>query len=288
MPEHLNTGTAADLLTYEKYVESTSGYERLTRVATANEEWVVSDWDGEVYSIRFDKNFSKKHLATFSKDSHRTDEAAYYAWLNSGKTTDANANWQSGEHQLMNEKMKGTAQARSVADMCQCGHRFNRHPGGGACIQAGCGCTRFLTVFAAGREAVGKPTSDPLAGMKTNRTTFIVLNWVPRAEFEQVVVQSIQAQEKPALWNAPGQAHNGRGWQRGDPLAKSVGDEAVLKWDFGAARVGAIIQAQDGVDPSLWGKKQGCYIKAKKIATAWGRQTWEVFHMESGGAHAAF
>lgn len=276
MHEHSDTWTAADLLSYEKYIESTTGMERLSRVATANEEWVLSDWDGERYTIRFDKNFSKKHLATFSKDRERTEREAYFEWLNSGKTRDAGENWQRSEHGLMNQKMRTTADNRSVADLCGCGHRFNRHPAAGACTQPGCGCTRFVTPFAASRIVTGKPVEDPLAGMKTIRTTFIVLNWVPKAEFESIVVQSIQAHEKPA------------GWKRGDPLAMAVNDEAVLKWDFGVTRVGAVVQAQAGTDPATWVKKQGCYIKARKIATDWGRQTWQVFHMESGPAHPAF
>lgn len=276
MSEHLDTWTAADLLSYEKYIESTTGLERLSRVATADEEWVVSDWDGERYTIRFDKNFSKKHLATFSKDRERTETEAYFEWLNSGKTRDAGENWQRAEHKFMNEKMKTTADNRNVANACICGHLFNRHPGGGACNQAGCACAKFTTAFAASRIAVGKPTEDPLAGMKTPKTTFIVLNWVPKADFEGVVVQSIQAHEKPS------------GWKRGDPLAKAVNDEAVLKWDFGTARLGAVVQAQAGTDPASWIRKQGCYIKAKKIATDWGRQTWQVFHMESSPPHAAF
>lgn len=274
MHEHSDTWTAADLLSYEKYIESTTGLERLSRVATADEEWVLSDWDGERYTIRFDKNFSKKHLATFSKDRERTEREAYFEWLNSGKTREAGENWQRAEHGLMNQKMKTTADNRNVADLCGCGHRFNRHPGAGACTQ--CSCPRFVTTFAASRIVQGKPVEDPLAGMKTARTTFIVLNWVPKADFESVVVQSIQAHEKPS------------GWKRGDPLAKAVNDEAVLKWDFGVTRVGAVVQAQAGTDPATWVRKQGCYIKARKIATDWGRQTWQVFHMESGPAHPAF
>ncbi len=276
MYEHLDTGTGADLLSFEKYLDATLGGERLTRVATADEQWVVSDWDGETYFVRFDKNFSKKHLATFSKDRKRTEEAAYYAWLNSGKSADAGKNWEKAEHQLLTEKMTGTADARAVAGMCKCGHRYNRHPGGGACTQHGCTCPKFVTPFADARITAGKPTDNPLAGVQTQRTTFIVLNWVPRDAFESVVVQSIQAHEKPT------------GWKRGDALAKAVGDEVVLKWDFGPQRVGAVIQAHVGTPPSGWGRKQGCYVKAKKTATDWGKQTWMIFHMESAPPHAAF
>jgi len=276
MVEHLDTGTGADLLSYEKYVDTTTGLERLTRVATASEEWVVRDWDGEVYYIRFDLNFSKKHLATFSKDRERTEKEAYFAWLNSGKTRGAGENWQAAEHRMMLEKMATTAQNRAVAGQCQCGHPFNRHPGGNACTVPGCGCAKFTTPFGASRTAAGKPTENPLAGAQTNRTTFILLNWVPKGEFESVVVQSIQAHEKPT------------GWRRGDPLAKAAGDEAVLRWDFGPARIGAVVQSQVGVAPNLWGRKQGCYVKARKTATDWGKQTWKIFHMETSGAHAPF
>jgi hypothetical protein len=69
-PIHLNTGTAADLLSFEDFNHLSKG-KKITRCATADQEWLIKDWDGELYLIKFDKNFSKKHLFIFSKDQEK-------------------------------------------------------------------------------------------------------------------------------------------------------------------------------------------------------------------------
>ncbi len=112
--------------------------------------------------------------------------------------------------------------------------------------------------------------------MQTSRNTCIVLNYIPKIEFESVVVGSICAHEKPS------------GWTRGQPLAKNLNDEVFLRWDFGPSRLGVVVQAVDGQPSSSWTKLQGVYVKAKKVATAIGWQTWEVSHLESHAPHQPF
>jgi hypothetical protein len=308
MPKHLNTGTAADLLGFEDYIDAT-GQTHLTRVATTDQEWIVSDWDGEQYCIRFDKNFSKKHLFTFSKKTEETKKEAALISGRPGKHGQDAQNWSDAEHAQLYKKVNSALDHRAVSGTCRCGHAYNRHVGPcpgcnhpkgvhtigleKACAQAGCGCTayiagkcnqcpaaapcpRFQTPYGAGRDAKHKPTSDPLSGAQTTRNTCIVLNYVPKSEFESVVVKSVQALEKP------------HGWTRGSPLANAVGADVLLKWDFGDSRRGAILQAQQGTDPATWPKMKGCYVKAKKTHSTVGKQTWQIYHMETHAPHTPF
>lgn len=293
MPQkQLNTGTAADLLTYETVQHVTKNVERLTRVATASQEWVVKDWDGEVYSIKFDKNFSKKHLFTFSKDTEKTKAQAHIEAKKPGQSGKDLENWHNAEIALLTNKIAKNIDKRAVADVCACGHKLNpKHmhvnPAGGnkimgpckdvACTAALPPCTVFETPYGIARRYVGKPTYDPLSGAKTSKNSCIILNWVPKTEFEQVIVKSIQDLEKPP------------GWKKGDALSVGVGAEHVLRWDFGLARRGAIVLADYTVVASpIHTNYQGCYVKARKAASTVGRQTWEIFHMEGAPAHPLF
>ncbi|QNI32272.1 hypothetical protein H7849_25355 [Alloacidobacterium dinghuense] len=287
----LTTGTAADLLAYQSFHHVSRNMERLTRVATADQQWIVRDWDGEVYCIKFEKNFSKKHLFTFSKDVDRTKTQAQAEAAKPGVRSDAE-NWHNAELELLKSKIAKNVDKRAVSTMCSCGHRFNQHAlPGPACTVGGCGCAAFATPYKLARKYVGKPTEDPLSGASTTRNSCIILNWVPKAEFEDVVVRSIQAHEKPA------------GWAKGQPLAVTAappGSAApavaaatkALRWDFGLARSGAIVLAvRTAVGPPPvynYSNFQGCWVKATKIGSEIGKQTWEIFHMESAPPHALF
>jgi hypothetical protein len=100
-------------------------------------------------------------------------------------------NWQRAELQLLHGKIEKSVANRANVSRCKCGHSFNRHPGGGACNHPGCGCATFATDYAAARQYVHKPTVNPIAGQATKKNTCIILNWIPRNEFEDVVVKSI-------------------------------------------------------------------------------------------------
>jgi len=285
---HLGTGTAADLLTFEKFNHLERG-ERLTRVATANQDWIVQDWDGEKYVVKFTNNFSKKHLFTFSKKVEKTKAKAELEAQKPGQAGQDAENWRKAEYALLLDKIIKNLDKRAVAGVCNCTHQYTRHlhpnvppPGKhpGPCLD--CACAGFATPYGLARRYVHKPTEDPLSGASTTKNTCLILNWVPREEFERVVVQSIQAEEKPP------------GWTRGHNLAVPVGpgpaSEKHLKWDFGLARRGAIIVAQKNVAAGTFTftNFQGCWIGARKIGSEIGKQTWEVYHMLTDPAHLPF
>lgn len=296
MGTHLSTGTAADLLAYDTFHHVSRNVDRLTRVSTASQDWIVKDWDGETYVIKFDKNFSKKHLFTFSKDTERTKLEAENQAARPGQAGKDLENWHNAEIELLKGKIAKNLDKRAVSTICNCGHPFNTHLQAnpappppnlpGFCNTCGAGtCAAFRTPYDLARTYVGKPTPDPLSGASTTRNTCIILNWVPKLEFEQIVVQSIQAFEKP------------HGWAKGQPLGVTPAPPGALPavvnaatktltWDFGLGRDGAVILSNKNaavVPPTFtYLKYQGCKVKAKKIATEYGRQTWEVFHMETG------
>lgn len=270
---HLDTGTATDLLIYE-YFENENRYERVT---CADQEWIVQDWDGERYVIHFTNNFSKKHLYTFSKRTHEVQVAAYYEWLNGG--SDPARNWEKAEHQRLHSKLETSSRNRiepfDMSKCSGCGHSGMHHLSydstartGGACSAGTCTCPHFYR-YEDVRDAIGKAENNVLAGASTKKNSCIILNWVPKSEFESVVCQSIQAHEKRP------------GWSRGDPLALSPGDEVVLRWDFGVKRKGAVIFVDlRSTATDLFTQYQGCEVKARKTDTDWGVQTYEIFHWE--------
>ncbi|MGD1924885.1 MAG: DUF2934 domain-containing protein [Paracoccaceae bacterium] len=274
--EHLDTGTAADLLNYQFYTDA-SGAQRLERVATSDQQWIVQDWDGERYVIKFANNFSKKHIYTMTKREDEVREAAYYAWENAGKTGDTSDHWRSGEHERLDNKLETASRSRIKANTTSrcsyCGHAGTNHAGynagtrtGGVCSTGGCGCTQFYR-YEDIRTAMGKTIASPLTGAETKRNTCIVMNWVPKSEFETVVCKSIQAVEKPS------------GWAKRDPLAKAVGDTFHLRWDFGPARMGAVVHVD--LRPTAvqtFTQFQGCEVSARKTHTDWGVQTYEIYH----------
>lgn len=270
---HLDTGTAADLLIYEYF----EGDDRHERVTCADQKWIVQDWDGERYEVRFANNFSKKHLYTFSKRTHEVQVAAYYEWLNGG--SEPSKNWEKAEHQRLQNKLELSSRTRmkaTDANRCSyCGHTGANHLNydattrtGDDCSAAGCTCPHFYR-YEDIRDAIGKTENNVLAGASTKKNSCIILNWVPKSEFENIVCQSIQAHEKPD------------GWSRGDPLALSVNDEVTLTWDFGVKRLGAVVFVDlRATATDLFRKYQGCKVKARKTATDWGVQTFEIFHWE--------
>jgi hypothetical protein len=69
--EYQSTGTAADLIAYEKYTDPIKG-KRISRSKNDYQEWLVQARDGEIFYVTFQNNFSKKHLVTDSKKTAPT------------------------------------------------------------------------------------------------------------------------------------------------------------------------------------------------------------------------
>lgn len=168
-------------------------------------------------------------------------------WLQSqqpGQRTDEE-NWNRAQKQLLENKILRILGARNP--LCVCGH-FQKasdpaqvattgHSNSGNCKHAGCVCGGFAaapSAYVAARTAAAKPDVNPLLGMPTNQSSCIVLNWIPRNEFEAAVAASILAVD-PA--NAlPDSA----------PFPYTHATPFIhLRWSF-PGRPGAVRHAQNG------------------------------------------
>jgi hypothetical protein len=300
---------AGKLLAYRTYTHTPSGENRLTREATTNQEWVFQVAGGKKFTIKFDKNFVKKHLFTYSKKTAKVQELSYYIWEASGKSEGKELeNWLKAEQVALNQKMEKTVVHRAEKMLCTCGHlmvlhtctscthpRVKHFTGGGAstpckgggtaapcgcslvekCAGSGgkaCACAGFSDTegtYAGQRTASGKG-DNPLAGAPTAANTSLVLSLIPKADFEKVVVDSIKAIETDAFtWATNAQHH--------------------LKWDFGPSRKGCVVQVDLAQSSDQWGKLQGVYVTAKKLtATSPTDLVYQVFHLESKAPHAPF
>jgi len=268
--------TASEVLKYQQYQRQLPGgatETAWTRFSCANQDFEVAEAGGKRYLIKFGSNFTKKHLATFSKKEARTQTAAYYHSLAPDQKGKDDENWRYAQKQLLDAKILKILEIRNP--LCTCGHKQKskiaspnntghtntgrcKHtvtpPAGGAA--APCPCATFTAApsnFVASRTALGKPEANPLAGAPANQSSCIVLNWIPKNEFTLVVGNSIESAE-----TAYAAAHPGTAIPNSGPH-----DLTNLKWEF-PSRPGAVRHAQDGVidlDNGTW-----CKVGATKQA----------------------
>ena len=234
---------------YEEYTDS-AGQKYKTRKATASMEWVLKATDNKLYCIKFDKNFAKKHLFTFTKKPVKPEdmEAA-----NVAKMT----------------KQAGHRTDEEQGRLCKhCGHGQKRHETGSkapvACKEPvlgktppTCGCMTFENAdntYEVGRAAKNKPTTNPLAGATCRKSTYIVMNEIDKAKFEKVVVDSIKGAET--------------GWANGH--------EKNLDWNFD--KVGAVVNVDLDKLPADWVKAKGIQVGVKNITVDPLTPIFEVFH----------
>lgn len=260
MPTYQKTNTAADLLQYETYT-TPGGQEKESRSINGLQEWLVKATDGQTFYIKFDKNFSKKHLVTESKNKTAATPTS------------------------LDTKMTKLLTARSNTFMCECKHDLTSHqhlppgmsktkakknhvkPTQGQCKTCGGTCQDFTTVYSRTRIKENKTDTDPLRGADTTVNTCVILNRVPREVFEKAVLQSILHHERPP------------GWKKGDQLAMKDNDQVELEWDF-APHANAVVKADLSKPPNQWPPYKGCKVKAVKLPNQ-PHPTWQVFHMEN-------
>jgi hypothetical protein len=253
----VHENTAASLLHYQSYTKPGTTDLSWTRFASANEEFNVASAGGNKFLIKFHANFSKKHLATFSKKEWRT---AGEAWLQSqqqGQQGKDAENWQRAQKQLMDNKILKTLGIRSgkadEAKCKRCGHPKSNIPDKsghssktGLCQVPGCdGVTcvgGYLSTYVEGRKDENKPLHDPYEGASGQDSSCIVLNWIPLNEFELAVGNSIVAAD-------PGNA------LPDSPLPYTHATPFIhLTWTFNG-RAGAVRHAKNGavdVDNGTW------------------------------------
>lgn len=296
--------TARDLVAHRNYVkpDNSTG---LTRKTTASQEWVFGSGGGNEFMIKFDKNFVKKHLFTYSKKTAEVGAIAAQLWDAAGKPANRDEEfWLAAELSKFNTKMTKALQARAEQSLCSCGHLLALHPcsvcghamsrhrtGGGApcackeppngsctcvapalaifrCTHVGCGCAAFadtVGTYAAKRVASQKG-DNPLAGAGTTVNTCLVLDRVAMSDFKAVVIAAIQAAETPAFsWPTIPALMAPM-----PPVPGGFNDPSVkhIRWDFGASHLGCVVKADLSQDPSLWARKQGIVVNTVKTGVS--------------------
>lgn len=292
--------TARDLVAHRSY-NKPDGSTALTRKTTANQEWVFGAAFGNEFMIKFDKNFVKKHLFTYSKKTAEVGAIASQLWEAAGKPEGRDVDfWLAAELSKFDAKLTKVLKARAEDVVCTCGHTLLRHPcsgcghqrarhftGGGArcackepplgscgcaaaavisfgCGVPGCACAAFANTagrYAAKRTAVGKG-DNPLAGASTQVNTCLVLDRVAMSDFKSVVISAIAAKETPTFtWPVIPPAHAPM-----PPVPGNYNDPAVkhVRWDFGASHLGCVIKADLNQDSSLWVRRQGVEVSMVK------------------------
>jgi len=273
--------SAASLLHYQAYTKPGAKEVSWTRHATANEEFNITSAGGRKYLIKFESNFSKKHLATFSKKDSKLKAAIADLTLKMPKGTSEGEILAAAQKQLLDAKILKILKVREGpedTDLCaRCGHPRKNNPIGSGHSKTGTcqvsGCTKcvggFLTKYVSERTSEGKPEVNPLAGSPASESSCIVLNWIPKNEFEKAVADSILAVDaKNDLADTP--------TTKGSALV-------TLKWNFGKSREGAVRHAKSGaidMDKGTW-----CEVGARKTKSSPKGidATWTVVHWEGQG-----
>lgn len=275
--------SAASLLHYQAYKKPGASEVSWTRFASANEEFNIAAAGGNKYLIKFESNFSKKHLATFSKKDSKLKEAIANQTTKLGKSATEGEILAAAQKQLLDAKILkilGIRGGPEDTDLCaRCGHKRKNDPVGsghsktGNCMVTGCATTKciggFLTKYVSERTKEGKPLVDPLAGAMASESSCIVLNFIPKNEFETAVAASILLVDaKNDLADTP--------TTKGSPLV-------TLKWNFGGSRAGAVQHAKGGVVDKTDGT--WCEVGARKVkgGPTGIAATWTIVHWEGQG-----
>lgn len=278
----IHANTAAELLHYTEYDKPGPGgtsEKCWSRWASADENFNVGDAGGNRYLIRFDSNFSKKHLATFSKKEYATETEKWLQPQQPGQQGKDEENWNRAQKQLLDNKILKTLGIRSgTADEAKCrrcGHPKKNNPDGtghsnaGNCRVPGCvTCIGgYLSSYVESRRDENKPLINPYAGASASQSSCIVLNWIPKNEFELVVGNSIVAADP------------------GNTLPNSVvghgGALIPLTWTF-AGRPGAVRHAENGVIDLENGTWSTVGARKANGGPPGITATWTIVHWEPG------
>lgn len=294
--------TARDLVAHQDYaVAGGNGATALTRKSCEHQEWVFGATGGHEFMIKFDKNFFKKHLLTYSKKSVEVGSRAKELWEAAGQPSGRDVEfWVQAETEKLYGKLTKSTSARTEAKVCKnckkffnvhicsaCNHSMNHHMNASGlrkdCAAGGCGCLKTAAVtfacptggtsflastgdYATSRAAKGKPDANPLAGAQTSKNTCLILDKIPMAEFKTVLIKAIENLETNAFtWPEILPAEKPM-----PPVPPHFASPATkhVNWDFGATRLGCVIKVDLAQDSSLWVKKQGLIVSMVKTGVA--------------------
>lgn len=115
--------TARDLVAYKNYTPTGTTDTKPTRKLTLDQEWVFGATGGVNLMIKFENNFFKKHLFTYSKKTAEVSQIAYdlskAAGDPPGKEFDF---WLQAELTKLNQKLRKALEHRAEKYKCTCGH----------------------------------------------------------------------------------------------------------------------------------------------------------------------
>lgn len=278
--------TAELLIEYEPYNDLVSGKAGSTRVSPGAMTWLIQAVNGKTYNIKFEKNFSKKHLYTSSKKQHKVKKEVIDLWkaLPSGKKRAylyqgwwlnyPTELWEEAQRKVDEAKFQKQVNHRSVSEQeCNaCYHKRKKHfqdngtynPNG--CNHGGvgvCGCTAFISPYGMARNAKGKNTQNPLAGPKnvatTATNTVIIMNRLSKSLLETTIVNAIIAKEDA-------RALAGEAWGAGQ-VGINLNCEK-LTFNFGVQNKGCVLEITAGGDFSSWVEMQAAVVSVKKDVVA--------------------
>lgn len=298
--------TARDLVAYKNYTPTGLTETRLTRKLTLDQEWVFGGSGGVDIMIKFDKNFFKKHLFTYSKKTNEVAQIAFFLSKEAGDPPGREMDfWLQAELIKLNQKLRKALEHRAEAFRCTCGHYLISHActncghgpakhktGSGAncackedtgagikcgcttytnrCVESGCACGGFTNTptgaYATSRSNSGKGPDNPLQGAPTQVNTCIILDRIPMEKFKDVVIKSFETAETTS--------HT---W--------AINTEKHLTWDFGIAN--CVVNASLGQAPKDWTTSTGVTVSTKKLSftpASSGKRdlyTYQVFHLSN-------
>ena len=259
---HQTTGTAADHMKYIKRDPTSTSDEMsgFSRAPMGSDEWSVHVTGGKTYKIKFDKNFSKKHLFTFTKKTDKITAAVAGKQTAGSKLSVDDLTKEAHEEALLAKMTKNVNNRANTSTCGHCGHDRKKHQTGSGnpvdCKECAVPkCTSFETTYGMQRQVKG--VDNGLAGAATQINTCIVLNIVPKGEFDKAVSEGIKN-------------------------AHVHGSDYLITLNFGAQRVGAIkqIDSKNHTPPKVTDYKS-CQVHGKKTSTDDKVENWEIFHMET-------
>lgn len=202
-----HAGSAASLLHYAEYTDPSTKQKHWSRFASADESFnVATAKNGSRFLIKFFSNFSKKHLATYSKKEQRSEAQALLEAQKRGDKTALQSDYDQVRDMMLQSKILNTLDIRSglglIVKCADCGHPKSNNPDGsghsaksGKCMVKTCTTcpTGYKSSYIESRIAKGKADSDPYAGKSAQDSSCLILNLIPLNEFETVVADSILA-----------------------------------------------------------------------------------------------
>lgn len=297
--------TSRDLVAYKSYTPTGTTDTKQTRKLTLDQEWVFGGTGGTNLMIKFDSNFFKKHLFTYSK---KTAEVAQNAYLLSKAAGDPPGRelefWLQAELTKLNQKLRKALEHRAERYKCTCGHYQVSHK----CTNANCKHEEIKHKTGTGnpcpcKVTLQQPPPAHLCGC-ANQVFHCDIPACPCTAFNvNPAAVGIYAAQRAASGKGPDNPLAGAATQLNTciildriPMEKfksvvinsfetaetpaftwAINDQKDLTWDFAVPN--CIINASLGQDPGAWTSGTQTQVVAQKISTTPALNTYKIVHL---------